>query len=275
MRNPARKALYLLLAVLAGAGLAWFGAVREQGIGEHWMAMVPLLVGAAVAPIAFVLLVQALFAARGQARLLAGHRVIARWQVYPAEWEQFRALDSRRSAGDSSLVNDLRVRKAAPRDPVEVIVGETGALVDGSYHSLRPRGLPELREVRWLEGPPACLEFALLYPRSRYGGTVPTALRIPVPPGSRGAAHRVVDHFRPRLVRKPGLALRNPPKTYRICAFLFVLGTAMSAVGYALASALPDGADPAAAVTLLIAGIALGFFSALLALAVWLVTRPG
>lgn len=273
MRNPARKALYFLAAFAAGAGLVWFGAEREQRIGEHWSAIAPLLLGFAAAPFAFVFLIQALFAARGKARLLSGHRVIARWQVFPAEWERFRALDSRRSASDSSLVNDMCVRRAAPAEPVEVIVGETGVLVDGSYHRLRPRGLPELREVRWLDGPPACLEFGLLYPRSRYGGTVPTTLRIPVPAGSRGAAQQIVDHFRPRLVRKPGLALRDPPKTYRICALLFAAGAASAAAGYALADALPDGGDPLPAVALLIVGLGLALFAALLAAAVRLVTR--
>jgi hypothetical protein len=275
VRDPARKALYFLLAGLAGAALVWFGAEREQRIGEDWTAITPILLGLAIAPFAIVLTVQALFAARGKARLLAGHRVLARWHVYPGEWEGFRSLDSRRSGSDSSLVNDLRVRKATPSDGVEVIVGETGLLVDGSYHGLRPGGLPELREVRWLDGPPTCLEFSLLYPRNRYGGTVPTTLRIPVPAGSRGAAQRVVDHFRPRLVRKPGLALRNPPKTYRICAILFAAAAAMAAVGYAWARSLADGGDPLLPLILLIGGVGLGAFALLLGLAVWLATRPG
>jgi hypothetical protein len=275
VRDPARKALYFLLAGLAGAALVWFGAAREQRIGEDWTAIVPILLGLAIAPFAIVLTVQALFAARGKARLLAGHRVLARWHVYPGEWEGFRSLDSRRSGSDSSLVNDLRVRKATPSDGVDVIVGETGLLVDGSYHGLRPGGLPELREVRWLDGPPTCLEFSLRYPRNRYGGTVPATLRIPVPAGSRGAAQRVVDHFRPRLVRKPGLALRNPPKTYRICAILFAAAVAMTAIGYAWARSLADGGDPLPALILLIGGIGLGAFALLLSLAVWLTTRPG
>ena len=274
MRNPARKALHCLLACLAGAGLVWIGAMREQRIGEHWTAIVPIFAGLAVAPFAIVLLVQALFAIRGKARLLAGHRVIARWHLYPAEWERFRTLDHRRSGEDPGLTNDLSVRRAIPPEGAEVIVGETGLLVDGSYHGLRPGGLPELREVSWLEGPPACLEFALVYPRNRYGGTVPTTLRLPVATGSRGAAQRVVDHFSPRLIRRPGLALRNPPRTYRICALLLAAAAAMAAAGYALASTRPDGADPLVPLALLIGGVGVGTFALILAAAVWLVTRP-
>lgn len=274
MRNPARKAVYWFLVLLAGAALIRFGALREERIGEDWTAIVPLALGFTLAPFGIVFLIRALFAARGRARLLAGHRVIARWSVYPSEWEQFRALDERRSGADPSFVNDLWIRRSAPAGPVEVVVGETGLLIDDSYHGLRPGGLPELREVRWLDGPPTCLEFALRYPRGRYGGSVPTTLRVPVPAGSRGLAQRVVDHFGPKLVRRPGVALRNPPKTYRVCALLFTAAAAMAAAGYGLARSLPDGSDPMVPVALLIAGIGLGAFSALLAAAVWLVTRP-
>lgn len=275
MRYPTRKALYCLIALVAGVALVWFGAVREARIGEDWTALVPLALGSALIPFGFVFLIQSLFAIRGLALLRAGHRVIARWHVYPAEWEQFRELDRRRSAEHPSLANELWIRKATPREGIEVIVGERSLLVDQSYHVLRAGGLPELREARWLDGPPTCLEFALLYPRGRYGGTLSVALRVPVPPGARGMARKVLDHFQPRLVRKPGLALRNPPKTYRICAVLLVAAAAMAAAGYALARSLPDGGDPLVAVALLIAGIGLGAFAALLAAAVWLVTRPG
>jgi hypothetical protein len=274
MRNPARKAVYLLVAVLVGSALIWVGIERHERVGEGWSSTGPIFVGLMIAPIPFFFLIQALFAIRGKALLLAGHRVIAHWQVYPAEWERFRGLDARRSEEPDSSVNDLWIRRSAPRDPVEVIIGETSALVDGSYHVLRPGGLPELREVRWLEGPPSCLEFALLYPRSRYGPPVPTTLRIPVPAGSRGAAQRVLDHYRPKVVRRPGLALRNPPRTYRICALLLAAAAAMAAIGYGSARALPDGADPLVPVALLIAGIGLGAFALLLAAAVWLITRP-
>jgi hypothetical protein len=273
MRNPARMILYCLLALFASAGLIWLGARREALIGEHWTSIAPLVLGFAVAPFALVILIQALFAARGRARLLRGDGVIARWQVYPGEWRQFRALDRRRSGEDFSLGNDMRIRKDAPLEPVEVIVGEKSALVDGSYHSLSPRGLPELRSVGWLEGPPTCLEFGLLYPRSRYGGSVPMTLRIPVPRGARADALRVVAHFEPFTRRSPGLALRDPPRTYRVCAALFIGSAAGGAAAWLHAGTLPDGADPMVALGVLVASVILAVFAAVLALATFLLTR--
>ncbi len=269
MRNPARKALYCLLALLAGAALIWFGAAREQRVGESWTAIAPLALGFTLAPFGFVFLVQALFAIRGQALLLAGHGVIARWHVYPADWEQFRKLDARRSGERFSLANDLWIRKATPPEGVDVIVGEKSILIDHSYHVLRPGGLPELREVRWLEGPPTCLEFALRYPRGRYGGTVTFTLRVPVPAGSRGVALKVFAHFERVTRRSPPIALRNPPKTYRVCAILAVAAVAAAGLGYAIVR----GAGPLLPMVLLIGGTILAFFAAVLALATFLLTR--
>jgi hypothetical protein len=273
MRNPARKILYCLLALVVSAGLILFGIERHEAIGEHWTSIVPLFVGFTIAPFALVILIQALFAARGRARLLRGDGVIARWQVYPGEWRQFRDLDRKRSAEDSSLGNDMRLRKDAPLEPVEVIVGVKSALVDGSYHSLSPRGLPELRWVGWLDGPPTCLEFSLLYPRGRYGGSVPMTLRIPVPSSARADARRVVAHFEPLTRRSPGLALRNPPRTYRICAALFLGAAAAGGVAWLHAGTLPDGADPRVPLAVLVASVVVAVFAAVLALATFLLAR--
>lgn len=273
MRNPGRKALYCLAALLVGAALIWFGALRHQRIGEDWISIVPVFVGFALAPFGFVFLIQALFAMRGRARLMAGHRVIARWHVYPAEWEQFRKLDGRRAADHFSLGNDLWIRKRTPTDGVQVIVGETSLLIDHSYHVLRPGGLPELREVRWLDGPPTCLEFALLYPRGRYGGTLPMTLRVPVPPSARADARRVFAYFEPRLRRKPGLALRNPRRTYWVCAILLAAAAVAGPMGYALASSA-NGLDPLVPLTLLIGAAIFAVFAVILALATFLLTRP-
>ncbi len=273
MRNPARKALYCLLALLAGAALIRFGALRHERIGEDWRSLVALVVGFCLAPFGFVFLIQALFAMRGRARLLAGHRAIARWHVYPAEWEQFRKLDARRSAEHGSLLNELWIRRATPSDGIEIIVGETSCLIDHSYHVLRPGGLPELRSVGWLEGPPMCLEFALRYPRGRYGGTLPMTLRVPVPPSALADARRVFAYFEPRLRRRPPLALRNPRKTYWICGIMLAAAAVAGPIGYAFAAAGSQGLTPLVPLTLLIGAVICAVFAVILALATFLLTR--
>lgn len=275
MRNPARKALYALLALAVGSWLIRYGIERYEAVGEGWGSSGPIALGLAIVPFPLVTLIQALFAVRGQAKLLAGIGVIARWQVYPNEWERFRGLDSRRAGQDFSLGNDLWVRKATPAEPVEVIVGAKSVLVDGSYHSLNPRGLPELRGVSWLEGPPTCLEFALRYPRGRYGGTVPMTLRIPVAPSARAEAIRVFAHFEALTRRSPGLALRNPPKTYRICAVLVLGAAAAGGAGYLLIPRFADGTGQLVLLSLLIGGAVLAIFAVILALATFLLTRRG
>lgn len=261
-------AFYCLLLVLISAGLIRFGIERYEIAGEGWGSTGPIMLGLALLPFPLVSLIQALFAIRGQAKLLAGIGVIARWQVYPDEWKRFRGLDDRRSAEDVSLGNDLWIRKASPSEPVGVIVGERSALVDGSYHSLKPGGLPDLRSVRWLDGPPTSLEFSLLYPRGRHGRTVPTTLRIPVPASARGEARRVVAHYERITCRTPGIALRNPQRTYWICALL-VLGAAVGGIAWLAFS----WADPQVRVGLLVGASVLGAFAAILALVDFLVTR--
>jgi hypothetical protein len=272
MRNPARKTLYCLIALLLSAALIWFGAVRLERLKEDWPGVGAAVLGFAIAPFALVTLIQALFAIRGRALLLLGRGVIARWQVQPTEWQRFRGLDSRRAAEDFSLGNDLWIRKRTPAEPVEIIIGVKSALVDGSYHSLNPRGLPELLGVGWLEGPPACLEFALRYPRGRYGGTVPMTLRIPVPASARAEALRVFDHFAGIIRRRPGLALRNPPRTYRVCLFLLFAAAAVGAICYAIALSLPDGSGAVVLLGLIVAAAVVAVFAAILALATFLLT---
>lgn len=274
MRNPGRKALYCLVALLAGAALIRFGALRQERGIEDWASVAALAAGFTFAPFGFVYLIVALFAMRGRALLLAGRGVIARWHVYPGEWNRFRALDDRRFAEDHhSLANDLWIRRTTPRDGVQVVVGETSCLIDHSYHVLRPGGLPDLLGVRWLESQPACLEFTLRYPRGRYGGSILTTLRIPVPAGARADAGRVHAHFDRLLRGRAAIALRSPRRTYRICAILLAAAVLGGPVGYVLAAANPAGLDPLVPLTLMIGGLICAVFAIILGLATFLLTR--
>lgn len=273
MRDPSRQALYCFLLVLVSAGLIAFGIHRYEAMPAHWTAVGPILLGLALLPFPLYLLVEALFAVRGKAKLLAGIGVIARWQVHPGEWEGFRRVDKRRSAEDLSLVNGLWIRRAAPPDPVEVIVGAKSVLIDGSYHMLSRRGLPELRHVSWIEGSPTCLEFSLRYPPGRHGRAVWTTVRIPVSAGARAEALRVFDHY-DRLTRpRPGPALRNPKRTYRVCAILVLAATAVGGAVYALARDLPEGSAQFVLPGLAIGACVLGVFAATLGLATFLLSQ--
>lgn len=78
-------------------------------------------------------------------------------------------------------------------------------------------------------------------------------LRIPVPASARAQALRVFDHFERITRRAPGPALRNPPRTYRICAFPVPAAAAAGGVGYAVVRSLPPEAG-----RLLLPGLAIG-----------------
>lgn len=272
MRNPARKAAYSGSAVAVSAGLILWGIAGYEAGGPGWGTTGPMLLGFAILPFPLYTLVEALFAWRGKARLLGGGGgdVIARWQVDPGEWERFRGVDSRRTQEDLSLGNALWVRRSVPARPVEVIFGKRSVLVDGSYHSLSPRGLPELRGVGWIEGPPTCLEFSLYHPPGRYGPGVTATLRVPVPAGARSDARRVADHFAPLVRQRRSEADIGT----RIRWILIVLaGGAAAAWALALAVFPPEEADAGVPVGLKLAGTIMAVFALILGLAGLLLGR--
>lgn len=271
MRAPLRKAGYWLALGLVGGVLALVGFHSFTWIGEIPGALMAG-VGMLCAALGLMLGPMSLLAAIGHARLLAGRGVIARWQVTPAEWDRFRAFDAARTAQDASLINDLRIRKATPEAGVDVIVGRKQLMVDGSYHVLRPFGLPELRAVRWLPAPadPECLEFTLAYPRGRYGGIRLCSLRVPVAFSARPAGVRVFEHFRALIPqRKLGIAFRRPGLVIGWGLGVMLACLAAAGVGWLLETRATGG-DLAA--ILMLSGI-LGaggslFFTVVIALAV-------
>lgn len=192
MRNPLRKAGICLALTIFGAGMLCLAVSYYEQLGKV-IGSIMGVTGLFLAIICFFVLIWTLFAAVGYARLMAGKGVIAQWHVSPDEWERFRSFDSLRAAQDLGLRNDLRVRKTTPPNGVEIIVGRRQLIVDGSYHGFR--GL--LRAVYWLPAPadPECLEFAVEYPRGRYGGTFKLSLRVPVPAQARADGVRVFEHY--------------------------------------------------------------------------------
>jgi hypothetical protein len=186
--------------------------------------------------VGFGFLLQSLVFALGSARLRARRHVIARWHVEAADWDRFRACDRARSRESAALVNDLWIRKVTPRSGVDVIVGTTSLLVDGSYHVLRPGGQPEVRgvQLRAEPGGPSILEFEIAYV-NRYGvATTRLVLRVPFPDLARDDAQRVLVHFQRVTRPRTALALRNPGRTIVACLVVAVLAAAGAAAGFAM-----------------------------------------
>jgi hypothetical protein len=210
MRSPFRKAVLWLLAALSGAVAA--GAAWWLSPGQDALLPVALgVIGMGLGPIALVMALTSALSGLGAWRLARGQGEIARWHIAPAAWEAFRAFAARRAAEPSALPEDAALRPATA--PVEVRFGRRQVMLDGSYHPLRRFGIPEIAQLAWLQPPdaPECLEFTLSYPRGRHGGTLRTALRIPVAPDRREDAVRVFGHFRASVpAQRVGLAFRRP-----------------------------------------------------------------
>ena len=284
MRNPPRKAAIFAGLAASSAALAWFGVQRHDAVGQEWVSGVMIAAGFAIGFMMLVLLVQALFHARGMARLEAGFGRVARWQVGAADWDKYRAADAARVASDPQfLVNDLWIRKTTPPEGVEVVVGETSLIVDRSYHVLRMNGLPELRSIGWLDHsgtpgrPPDCLEFLLVYPRGRYGGTLYTCLRVPVPAAALEEGRKAYDQFAPALERrraKGAIALRNPRRTLQVCGAILALSLGALAWGWFEAERTDWNSYDTMTPIILLTGGALGVIFALLLGGLTLLMRP-
>lgn len=280
MRNPARKAIWFLAALILGICLIWFGAARREAGTEDWPGVTATIAGVSLTFIMVFFLPRALFHIRGEAKLLAGQDVLGRWHVTPADWERFREFDDARSASNLYwLSSDFWFRKRTPAEGVDIIVGKRSLLVDGSYHVLRPRGIPELTAIRRLApigGYLDCLEFALRYPHK--GGSAYSALRIPVPVAARDEAQRVHSWFEPLLRPTPALAFRDVRRTYRICAIVLALCIAAALGGWLMAIANGfriDEDDPLTVVplVLMLIGIIAGAATAIVWLMTFLIAR--
>jgi len=273
MRNPRRKVGYWLALGLAGASV-----VLATVFGADWIGDLPKAlmfgIGGGAASFGLVGFLMAVPASIGHARLMSGRGVIERWRVSAEEWDRFRAFDASRAAQDQTLTNDLLIQSDTPQQGIDVIVGRTQLIVDGSYHTLRPLGLPELRAVGWLNAPvdPECLEFTLLYPAGRYGGAKRTTLRVPVPPSAREAGVRVYHHFHGRVPKfRPGLAYRRPRLVIGGGIALFLACLAVSGIGWLLDARGVGGDLPALLMPL---GLVVAIFPLLVTVVVTLIVQP-
>jgi hypothetical protein len=265
MRNPIRKVGYCLALGISAAVVFLhvdYGAARHGDVAST----IIMVVSFNIAVFSSFLLLWFGLAAVGRARLLRGKTAIARWHVSAAEWERFRAFDAVRSAQDETLLNELSIRERTPAEGVDVIVGRRQLIVDGSYHALS--GLPFVSAVHWLPAPadPECLEFALVYPRGRYGGTRRMSLRVPVPAASREDGVRVYWHYHVPVAKpQQGLVFRRPGLVFGWCIAFAVVAASIGAGALFLMS---RGHQSDLVMFLMV----LGFASAIGALLVFFVT---
>lgn len=272
MRRPSRKAALWALAACLGAALA-AAASWLHDAAHDLVALAVGVIGLALASLGLVFGVVSTLSWLGERRLRRGVGVIARWQVAPAAWEAFRGFDARRGAAAAGLQGEDVPRPAT--GPVEVLFGRRGVIVDGSVHPLRRWAIPELSHVGWLEprDAPECLEFGLTYPRGRHGGTIRTALRVPVPPAAREDGIRVFHHFhalapKPRLglaERRPGLVIGGGLAVTVLALLVFAAGWLMHESG--------DNSEPV--LVLMIAGMMFAIGAAVFTLIVALVALGG
>ncbi len=277
MRRPGRKALLWFALALCG-GLAIIPvATNHAALGDAWSLALGVPAVTAI-PVGIVFGIMATLSAIGQARLRRGIGLLARWQVPPAEWEAFRRFETVRRGAGPGLAGDYKPRPARGR-PVEVLFGQRQVIVDGSYHPLRRWSVPELGAVGWLAPPdapagtPEMLEFHLIYPRGRYGGTVRLAVRVPVPRAVRAEGVRVYHHFE-AITPKPrvGLAFRRPWLVIGWGLAITALSLVAGGIGWLLHQA-GDTSDAVAVLTITGIMFAIGgaFFTAIVAL----VALPG
>jgi len=235
MRNPARSVLLHLSLVILGILLLGIGVARLDRAGDQGANALVMAAGVLLLFFCPIFLIRALLLARGRARLLRGEGEIARWRVGPADWAAFHAFDAARSASEPARFgNEALPRADVPAEGVAIIAGRTAILVDGSYHVLRPRGIPELQAVRWLAvagSDLACLEFALAYPAKN--GTVRTALRVPVPRAAIDAAREVERWHAARIPSGEALALGSKTRALRAALLFACAGAAAIATGLA------------------------------------------
>lgn len=218
MRDTRRSLLISGGAALAGALLITAGAVLIETQGESAASVILLAVGFGVGPIAAFFFIGYCIGGLRKEALEQGKNEIARWKLTSAEWDAFRLQDKRwHSEGRGpNLLHD-----GAYRDG-EVIFATRAVIADGDYHDLIPGGLVDLREVAYLQGLPASLEFSMRAQKGRGAsgtgfGFHYLTLRVPVSPGDTREAMKVLAHYKARTRRGIALAMIKPWLTIKIC----------------------------------------------------------
>lgn len=207
MLNTGRAVAATSLALAAWAAVLAYGAWRlTVGPGDSvWSIVVG--VGGALGIVVVLFWVLSIKGWLRTRRLMRPDQRIASWQVSPATWEAFRALEAGIEATEGNMPNLLRPGRKPVAAPVPVIAAKGALLIGGRLYEVEPRGMLAVREVRWNVGAPECLNFVILQTIVRGGnasmGITRTwvALRVPVAPAQREAAVAAFAHYRDAVAR--------------------------------------------------------------------------
>lgn len=130
-----------------------------------------------------------------QIALLRGEGVIVHWRVDPAAWDRFATLN------DTFSVNEVKVRRPAPAEGIEVVVGRHAILVDGYVHKLvwpERSGFGSAGTGNWhvesatlLPGDPACVNLRIKMTTNR-GVPVYSNLVFPIARDAESEAQRAI-----------------------------------------------------------------------------------
>jgi hypothetical protein len=204
--------------------------------------------------------------AMGQARLLRGERVLARWRVDAALAEAFIARDD----AFGPRLNDLKLRRPVPADGVAVIIGERSLQLGDDFRFLGS----ELWGVDVRPGPPSHLDFHMAFPR-KTGAPVELSLRVPIALGHEAVAARVAAFHQAAVAareagHRPSVVERHPKRVRDVMLIVALV----CAVAFAAGMLLPDHPDTQVMrLVAAVAGAVVGLGALLLALIAALVVR--
>jgi hypothetical protein len=127
---------------------------------------------------------------RARDRILSGKDVLGRWTLSPEIWRWFLKLEAERAARRTEpYPNRVLEHPPSGEDPVEVIIGKSGLVVDDVYHSLMFGLMTPVR----VEGALPCLLFPVVFDSD--GATTEYHLSVPIPPGAEAGARAVLEHY--------------------------------------------------------------------------------
>jgi hypothetical protein len=174
--RPLRNRCLMVVALGICGAWYWYAFHNPNEITPHLIG----LAGAFLLMLGGVFFLVVVFDAARYGRLVRGKDVLVRWQVPPDQWHAFAALNHGINQTEGSL--GFRVpRQHIPRtEPVEVVIGQTGLLIDGEFHQLPHRGVVRVWPPQFVDGTASYLEF----PMTSYeedGTPAHHAVRAPVP----------------------------------------------------------------------------------------------